>query len=479
MNKKNCKNYEQIRPNLTENLACGSIEALCDLARADYNKIVAKAKNNSMETSSNMEQEPSSPEDGFITVENKRRKLNVDKIFVRSKRTATETPDPALKNSFAPLATQETNQDEENPTPINTKPKLPPPIVIHEKVADHKLFTNYITGLVGKQYHIKHMGERTSVQTYTEKNYRLLVNQLNNINLEFHTYTLKSDKTHAFVLRGLDSAPDTEEIKDELETTHKIPIKQVYKMTTKYRALYLVVTDKTTTLEFLKQSIKYICQTKIYWERHNNTKAMTQCHRCQEWGHATSNCFAVPQCAHCAEDHWTQQCTKKEENKCANCKQVGHKAFSTECPVYVKRLAHIKKAAPTTTPRYVDAPTPAVNAWNTRMTAPPATNLRQQAPPTPTTASTNPEQFPALAPKPRPQVVTQQNNPHTVDNQDASMTNFNLLTNEFQKLNSLVNVEKMLNLVVSLNRELEKTNTNIEKFMVMNNFMSKLSNADF
>lgn len=139
----------------------------------------------------------------------------------------------------------------------------------------------------------------------------------------------KEERTHGLELKGLDSEPTIEEIQEDLASTHKIKCQKAFKMTTKYRPLYLIITENDIKLKYLQDNIKYVCQTKISWEIHNNTKLMAQYHRCQEWGHATSSCFIAPRCTHCAGKHWTFQCTEKATKKCTNCNGIGHKAYST------------------------------------------------------------------------------------------------------------------------------------------------------
>lgn len=314
--------------------------------------------------STEMELENSSPEAGeFTTVENKRRRTtDITKIFAPTTSTVPVIPSEAMRNRFTALGNEQSNEAQTttgNTAPIK-KPKMPPPVVMHQRVTDHKNLIKFITEMIGTQFHIKHVAGRTAIQAHEYGKYKILLRELTANNLQCHTYTPAEEKTHGFVIRGLDSNPEPEEIQESLNTEHKLEITKVYKMKTNFRPLFLVITNKEVNLRFLQENIKYVCRTRIKWERHVNSKQITQCRRCQEWGHATSNCFATPRCAHCAAEHWTHQCTTKENSKCVNCDREGHKAFSTECPIYIKRLALTKKSEP---PKYIDAPAPKTNAW--------------------------------------------------------------------------------------------------------------------
>ncbi|GBP67583.1 hypothetical protein EVAR_98637_1 [Eumeta japonica] len=48
-----------------------------------------------------------------------------------------------------------------------------------------------------------------------------------------------------------------------------------------------------------------------------------QCHRCQLYGHAASNCHAQPRCVKCLVPHCTKDCERKKEAggkpSCCNC----------------------------------------------------------------------------------------------------------------------------------------------------------------
>ncbi|CAH1379808.1 unnamed protein product, partial [Tenebrio molitor] len=79
--------------------------------------------------------------------------------------------------------------------------------------------------------------------------------------IDFHTYTHKTEKTHAFVLRGLHQRPTAKEVAEALQT-EKVEAQEIYCMRgTKWPA-YLIVTDRTYTLDKLEQ-IKFILNTKV------------------------------------------------------------------------------------------------------------------------------------------------------------------------------------------------------------------------
>lgn len=55
---------------------------------------------------------------------------------------------------------------------------------------------------------------------------------------EWHTYAMKSEKTHTIVVNGLENCPDPEDIKKDLELKG-IATKNVYKMKNTRSPLYV------------------------------------------------------------------------------------------------------------------------------------------------------------------------------------------------------------------------------------------------
>ncbi|CAH1384655.1 unnamed protein product, partial [Tenebrio molitor] len=119
----------------------------------------------------------------------------------------------------------------------------------------------------------------------------------------YHTFTHRDEKTHAFVLRGLCQGPTEEDVRDALQDEKEVTVHKVYRMKGARRPCYL-------------------------------------CHRCQRWGHATSNCNAAPRCLKCAGDHYTythKDTVPEGEVKCANCGGA-HVASHVSCPAYKSRV---------------------------------------------------------------------------------------------------------------------------------------------
>lgn len=180
----------------------------------------------------------------------------------------------------------------------------------------------------------------------SKEDYELLKKELRDV--EYHTYTPKDKRTKAVVIKGISGNVDSEDLLKELKE-HNISVISCIEMRDTQIPLYMVVTDASSTLKQLSQQVKYLYYTKITWKRYYNKRKITQCHRCQEWGHATTNCNVKPRCLKCAEEHLTKDCKKTKDTpaKCANCAK-NHSANATICEKYQDKLDWITKTAKNT-----------------------------------------------------------------------------------------------------------------------------------
>lgn len=190
--------------------------------------------------------------------------------------------------------------------------------------------------------------------------------------MSYWSYTNKEDRSRAFVLHGLDCEMDITEIESDLR--RQLPeVVKIYKMNTTFRQLYVVIINNKIKLQDIQQKVRSVCYCKVTFKRHVNRKEIIQCHRCQKWRHATSNCNMPVRCFKCAKEHHTRTCTKTPDTDatCVNCNGK-HPANSVECEVYQQRLrpkqarrpaVFLPQQQPIT---YIDAPPPANKVWDVR-----------------------------------------------------------------------------------------------------------------
>ena len=80
--------------------------------------------------------------------------------------------------------------------------------------------------------------------------------------------------------------------------------------------------------------------------RFDRAMQIQQCHKCQGLGHSSRSCRRPWTCGHCAENHRTGSCTKKDDKKAVRCGICagGHKAWSNICPARGNEWKRIREA---------------------------------------------------------------------------------------------------------------------------------------
>lgn len=364
---------------------------------------------------------------------------------------------------------------EEDPPSPPTRSKSPeqrratakklPPIVIHGTADDHKVLLENIKSLTNGEFYVKYNRQTTNIHFKQQPDWEAYQRYAKENSIDYHTYTTSSNKTHAFVLRGLNQGTTEDDVVDCLKNELKLPVIKVYKMRTESQwPLFLVITDKETVLKSLQRNVKYVCQTRISWERRRNSRALTQCHRCQRWNHATSNCHSTPRCLKCAGNHWTRDCTLSREEKptCANC-EADHVASNLECPVYKGLIADAKKdsrrgAQKAATSTYEPAPLPATNAWHERE------RRRQMTLSQPATGS---------APQP-PQKFSQPSSQKPGYTGTSAIETLDQLGAEMNRLNELIDVSKVLAALRGLNAQLSNCKDEVSRFTTFLTFVNDI-----
>lgn len=367
------------------------------------------------------------------------------------------------ENSSTNMETNE-NQPQATKTPeqaVNGKIKRrPPPIVLHSKVAKHKEFCKEIDNEIKQGYHIKYTKHNTNIFIHDVNEYKKYLEQMDKDEIDYHTYSLKTEKHHSFIIRGLDKTVESDDVKTALVEKLGEKIINVFKMKNT-NGLFMVVTQSSLKVHQLNNIMRYVCHTRVTWERQIKKNRIVQCHRCQQWGHATSNCRCTPKCVKCAGDHWSRECVSvnKEDPttavhiKCANC-NGNHLAMSKECPVYLNKLDSFEKqrdddmnkqARRQPPPnKFIPASVPE-NAWHKKR-APPSSLLRSYA----------------------AQPSTSTEKPTMANNNTGN--DFNQLVSEFNVLNSLIDINHMIFLVRSLNSTLKTCTDDMGKFIAFKNF---------
>lgn len=162
--------------------------------------------------------------------------------------------------------------------------------------------------------------------------------------IPYHTYTPESEKPVTSILKGLAPNITEEKVKNALiENQLKvIEVKQFIKKVVGERDKVLYVKLPVFAIKFDKETkichiknVRKLCWCKMSWHKSYNSKSVTQCYKCQSFGHIAKNCFRKKVCAICSLDHNTRNCRNLNVKKCANCDK-NHQANDPACEFYEK-----------------------------------------------------------------------------------------------------------------------------------------------
>jgi hypothetical protein len=266
-------------------------------------------------------------------------------------------------HSMAPVKTIDlSNQfdlltDDESDPSLNIKTKkvsLPvrkvriPPVVVK---SDFRTVRSAIINDSTKLKYTFQLGRRGEcrVQAETMEGFKHLQTMLSAKMFPFFTYDTKEERLFKVVLKGLPSGESTEDVQNEiLKLLEPIAPVQVIKMKMKSRPResrhgnfneYFLVHFKSSELNNLKalEKASLMFHTRVQWEHFRRTggiENLTQCRKCQSWGHGTRNCFMIQKCMNCGDSsHSKDNCPVKDHPTkfhCANCGKP-HKANFWEC----------------------------------------------------------------------------------------------------------------------------------------------------
>lgn len=401
-------------------------------------------------------------------------------------------------NKFAPLATNvEPEQDPQDPLepnpshrqiadkvqatsprPVVTK-KSPPPIVLQGRLQDQKTFLEQANKITANPIELRYARKSVIVYPKTMADHDSLSRHFAQEEVQYHTYQVPEAKTHAFVMRNMRGNYSREELKDHLNDRYSLGCQQLFLMrnTGEDNPLYLVITTADWTLSKLQAQVKTVFASRVHWEHRRNRKIVSQCIRCQAWGHTMAGCHRMPRCSKCAGDHMTAGCPNREAaSKCANCGGP-HRAMSTNCPVYKYKLQTVQQAQQPPQ-RFVPAPPPTNPAWRKGGPAMRSQNTQQQLQQTRQAEARHPnfganynQHFPA-----RPQ-RGERTRDHPQAAQPAVANNvqdrFAALRDKFATLESVLNLDQMIKAIDHLLGLLQGCEDRVAKFVASQKFFTQ------
>lgn len=282
-----------------------------------------------------------------------------DVSWTSVKRSRRDSP-ILTQNRFGPLATISDNSNnncesdaQTTSAVITDNSELKPPAFYIDGVDNIEGMIRKFTELTGENSFscIPQADKTIKVSAKTIRVYKALTRFLTDMDLAYHTYQVKSEKSFDVVVNKLHRSYKIEDLTFFLEAKgHKVRSATV--MQTK---VYDRQTEKTIRVymdKFLVHlepapnnkdiySITNIDHCIVSIEaphKKPNNGVAPQCTNCQRRGHTKNYCFRPPNCVKCAGRHHTSKCTIKKDQppKCVNC-DGAHTANYMGCPDFQKR----------------------------------------------------------------------------------------------------------------------------------------------
>lgn len=216
-----------------------------------------------------------------------------------------------------------------------------PPIFI-SGVGDIQEFTNILDNnndLINK-YTMKIMNNSDiKLMTNDVLAYRAAISKLTQVDVKFHTYQLKQDRSFRVVIKNLHATANLQNLTKELnDLDHKVRnIVNVKSRRTKMPLAMFFVDLEPQDNNKTVYDIEFLQRCKITIEPIRQQRSIPQCANCLRLGHTKRYCTHNQRCVKCGGFHSNKQCTISEraQLKCALC-SGNHPANYKGCEVYKK-----------------------------------------------------------------------------------------------------------------------------------------------
>lgn len=211
-----------------------------------------------------------------------------------------------------------------SPTAVKEKKSRIPPLVIYIHIDQHVKTLKEIQKDCREKLTINFKRDRMIIYTKKEHDYLLMRQKIEAAQVSFHTYSLEKEKSLVSILKGLPANISTFEIKEELQSEHNLHVEEVKQFIKKYDVngekreiklpIFSVKFKNGTSVADVKK-VRSLWWCKPTWHRNVPRNSVTQCYRCQAFGHIAKNCFRPEKCAKCAENHNTLNCSVENPHR--------------------------------------------------------------------------------------------------------------------------------------------------------------------
>ncbi|KAG5863460.1 hypothetical protein JTB14_026644 [Gonioctena quinquepunctata] len=191
------------------------------------NTIKSKKEENQFISPQKATKTPSPVKNPVLVTKNKYQLLEVE-----DKETDTGVSEEHSKEILDSMDMENKRKAQQQPAQ-RVRDRRIPPLVVAGKTLTTQATIRKLKEATKEKFVIEHKPNSTIVLTQTLEDHGAVKRVLEAADLQFHTYTHSDDKTHAFILKGLDSQPEPEEVKQALIDDYKLEIKKVHRYTTK------------------------------------------------------------------------------------------------------------------------------------------------------------------------------------------------------------------------------------------------------
>jgi len=234
-----------------------------------------------------------------------------------------DNPNPDNENIDIDSQHETLSQGQSNTTNDTPKPILPPPVFI-KCVLNYIRLRNSIRDLIGPtSFSCKSSKAHLKIQRDSPDNYRKLIRLLKDINAQYHTYQLHSEKSLRIFVKNLHPTTPVEDIAAAIEeighsVKNVINIKH-YQTKSPLPMFFVDLNSQESNNDIF--SITALLHTKVKIEEPHKKREIPQCLNCQSYGHTRTYCAYPPKCVKCGNCHPTSSCIKPPElpAKCVLC----------------------------------------------------------------------------------------------------------------------------------------------------------------
>ena len=222
----------------------------------------------------------------------------------------------------------------------------------------------------------------------------------------------------------------------------------------------------------LNHSYHEIDGTEVQWEvMKKSNKRITQCYRCQKWGHTSANCGLPPRCVKCSSTHDQGDCPKVTSESVVSCCNCGgnHSANFRGCPAYHQHLEKMRSR-----PKKLTSVQPSPQVDSTSQFPSLSSSKHILPDPSPSSNVTKVSFAQTL----------KESSPNYHNNTASNAININ--NNVFNKLSqaqnrfaSLPNIAESVNLFVSMVEELSNCNDHQGRCMIFVKYCSPFSPDEY